>query len=322
MSSQGASRIRLSDAALTPFGQWFPANHGFYDNFREWLQAGGYGPSALNIYGAAARVALGLLDKPYWQIDLESDIAQVQAHFQMHYAPSTQVDYHKGLLKLVEYLRLRCPQAPPPQPIHWAYYLDALPEWLATAIRAYLRHCQRAWLPETQHQATKDALSHLTLFLRWAVQQTRLTQAADLTPALWYDYVDARLAAGISPVTLNGELSALLAFLQYLAEQGHAICARTLQLAPLKAGPRLPRDVPLAQLRQLWAEIERDAAAPHAGFRRMGLLDRAWFLLMLHSGLRTGEVRRLQRADLDLDGQRVRIEQSKAEPSCPSVRPR
>ncbi len=311
MSGRSTSRIRLSDAALTPFGQWFPANRGFYDNFRAWLQAGGYGPSALNIYGAAARLALGLLDKPYWQIDLESDIARVEAHLQVHYTPSTQVDYHKGLLKLVEYLHLRCPQAPPPKPIHWEYYLHTFPEWLATAVRAYLRHCQRAWLPETQHQATKDALSHLTLFLRWAVQQTPLTQAADITPALWYDYVDARLAAGISPVTLNGELSALLAFLKDLAEQGCPLCARALQILPLKQGPKLPRDVPLAQLRQLLVQIETDAASPHTGIRRMGLLDRAWFLLMLHSGLRIGEVRRLRRADLDLQGPRVRIEQSK-----------
>jgi integrase len=40
-------------------------------------------------------------------------------------------------------------------------------------------------------------------------------------------------------------------------------------------------------------------------------MDRAWFLLMLHSGLRTGEVRRLRLADLDWGGQRARIEQSK-----------
>jgi len=311
MNSAATSRIRLSDAALTPYGQWLPANRSFYANFRQWLQAGGYGPSALNIYGAAARLALGLLDIPYWQIDLEADIARVETHLQAHYAPSTQADYHKGLLKLVEYLRLRCAQPAPPKRIHWEYYLDTLPEWLATDVRAYLRHCQRAWLPETQYSATLTALSRLTLFLRWAVQQTPLPQAADLTPALWYDYVDARLAAGISPVTLNGELGALLAFLPYLAEQGRSICPRTLQLQPLKEGPKLPRDVPLAQLQQLLAQIERDAASPHAGFRRMGLMDRAWFLLMLHSGLRTGEVRRLRCADLDLDGQRVRIEQSK-----------
>jgi integrase len=51
----------------------------------------------------------------------------------------------------------------------------------------------------------------------------------------------------------------------------------------------------------------------------MGVMDRAWFLLMLHSALRTGEVRRMRAPDLDtssplsagLEGRRVRVEQSK-----------
>jgi integrase len=58
-------------------------------------------------------------------------------------------------------------------------------------------------------------------------------------------------------------------------------------------------------------QIEADAASSHAGIRRMGVMDWAWCLLMLHSGLRTGEVHRLRLSDLDLEGRRVRIEQSK-----------
>jgi integrase len=42
---------------------------------------------------------------------------------------------------------------------------------------------------------------------------------------------------------------------------------------------------------------------------RLGVVDRAWFLLMLHGGVRTGEVRRLRLGDLDLDARRVRVEQ-------------
>jgi integrase len=40
-------------------------------------------------------------------------------------------------------------------------------------------------------------------------------------------------------------------------------------------------------------------------------MDRAWFLLMLHSGLRTAEVRRLTLADIDWERRLIRIEQSK-----------
>jgi integrase len=40
-------------------------------------------------------------------------------------------------------------------------------------------------------------------------------------------------------------------------------------------------------------------------------MDLAWYLLMLHCGLRTGEVRSLRLDAVDLDERRVRIEQSK-----------
>ena len=43
----------------------------------------------------------------------------------------------------------------------------------------------------------------------------------------------------------------------------------------------------------------------------MGTMHQAWVLLMLHSGLRTGEVRRLRMSDLDFVERRARIEQSK-----------
>ena len=41
------------------------------------------------------------------------------------------------------------------------------------------------------------------------------------------------------------------------------------------------------------------------------ILDRAWFFLMLHSGLRTCEIRTLRLSDFDWDGKRVRIQQSR-----------
>jgi hypothetical protein len=45
------------DPAVKPFGQWLGANRSFYGTFRTWLRDGGYGDSALNIYGTAARPA-------------------------------------------------------------------------------------------------------------------------------------------------------------------------------------------------------------------------------------------------------------------------
>jgi hypothetical protein len=61
-----------------------------------------------------------------------------------------------------------------------------------------------------------------------------LNGIGDLMPNLWFDYLDARLAEGIKPVTLNCELSALQCLLFFLAEQGRPVCQRTLRVQPLK----------------------------------------------------------------------------------------
>lgn len=303
---------RPNDPAVKSLGDWLPANRGFYADFRRWLREGGYSDSALNTYGTAARIALGWLDLPYWQIAPLADLDRVRDYIVAYYeSEGTRISYLKGIAKLAEYLCLRCHQPLPRREANWSYHLDPLPAWLAEDVRAYVTHRSRTWLPEERRKTANDLLSHLTRFLRWAAAHAPLTTAADFTPVLWFDYVDVRLAAGIKPTTLNGELLALQAFLQFVADLERPVCPRMLRVETLKEGPRLPRDVPPDQLRRLMAQIEAEAAAAHAGIRRMGVMDRAWFLLMLHCGLRTGEVRRLRMADLNLAERRVRIEQSK-----------
>jgi site-specific recombinase XerD len=308
----GFRSIRHKDPAVKPFGQWLPVNRSFYESFRHWLQNAGYSQSTLGIYRAAFRLALGWLDKPYWEIDPQADLDRVREYITAHYdSPSTRECYLKGIAKLEEYLRERCRHSKPEKQVNWHHHIGPLPDWLAEDVRTYVTHLRRSWPPEAQYRATCTCLSHTTLFLRWAARNTTLTDIGDLTPNLWFDYVDARLADKIKPVTLNGELSALHGLLFFLADQGRPVCQRMLRVQSLSEGSRLPRDVPVDQIQALMREIEEDAASDHAGIRRMGVMDRAWFLLMLHSGLRTKEIRFMLRCDLDLEGRRVRIEQSK-----------
>lgn len=299
------------DPAVKPIDEWFPPNRGFYAKFRQWLKAASYSDSAIHQYGTAVRIALGWLDKPYWEID-QADLDRVRQYITGRYeSEATRTSYFKGIAKLDEYLRHRCHRPALQKPINWGHYVGPLPDWLSADVRDYITHRRHNWLPEQRHRSTITTLSHLTRFLRWLASNATLTSIGDLTPALWFDYLDERLAAGRSRVTVNVELGELQMFLRFLTDQGHPVCRRTLQVEPLKEGSSLPRDVPIDQLQRLMKEIEVDASASHGNIRRMGILDRAWFLLMLHSGLRTGEIRRLRHADLDLDGRRVRIEQSK-----------
>jgi hypothetical protein len=277
-------RIRLSDPALTPFGSWLPANRSFYECFRRWLKEGGYSTNSIKIYGAAARLALGLLDTPYWQIKLPEDLDRVRQHLADQYAPTTQEDYRKGLKKLDDYLRLRCHKPPRVREPNWDTYVGALPTWLGDDVRAFVAHRRRTWVPEQRTKATNGLLSHLTLFLRWAAETTTLATLEDLVPTLWFDYLDARLAAGIKPTTLNGQLSELHHFLAFLAEQGRPICKRMLKVQGLREPTRLPRDVPLSHVRRLLAAVEEAATSHHAGVRRRGVMDRAWVHLMVRCG--------------------------------------
>jgi site-specific recombinase XerD len=84
-----------------------------------------------------------------------------------------------------------------------------------------------------------------------------------------------------------------------------------LLVQPLKTGPRLPRDAPLSELRLILKENEHETQAEHAFIRRLGIMDRAWLHLMLYSGLRSCEVRRLKMEDVSFEITRIRIEQSK-----------
>jgi site-specific recombinase XerD len=135
---------------------------------------------------------------------------------------------------------------------------------------------------------------------RFPLQETR-----DLTPKLWDAWVDQRHADGISPKTLNRTLSLLKHFLYFLQDHDRPICERFLLLDYLDKGEDLPKDIPIAQLRSLQGCIQGETK------QGLGRMDLAWFLLMLHSGLRTGEVRHLKLKDIEWEARRVRIEQSK-----------
>ncbi len=257
-------------------------------------------------------MAIGYLQKPYWTIDPEADLERVREHLAGSYrTPNTQADYRKGLLKFGEYLRLRCHRPKKEKELPWKYTTGSLSPELQNGIREFLVHCQRAWKVEHRFERSRDILYGVSRPLRWMAEHTGLKDIADLTPQVWYAWLDHRLAGGRKPVTVNYDLSALKHFTWFLRESGRPVCEQFLLVEPLKAGWRMPKDVPLDSLRKLQAVIQAQANSSHAGHRRVGRLDLAWFLLMLHCGLRTCEVRHLKLGDIEWSARRVRIEQSK-----------
>jgi site-specific recombinase XerD len=306
------SNVLPNDPQVRRWSEWLSANRLFHQDFRDWLKVSSYGDSAINLYSVVSRQTIGWLDKPYWQIDPDLDLQKTWEHFQSRpLTPHTRIEYHKGLMKLGEYLRLRLHKPARTKKVDWEFYLGTFPSWLAEMVRIFMAHCCRSWKPERRHETMLAALSHLTLSLRWIVAHFDLSEASDLTPDVWYAYVDARLANRIKSNTINGELVCLQQFLYYLKDQDYSVSARMLLVDTLDEADHLPRDVPSDQLRKLFSAIQSLATSFHKGRQRAGRMDMVWFLLMLHSGLRTCEIRSLRFTDLDLENRRVRIEQSK-----------
>ena len=306
------TNIRPKDPDLKPIGQWLVMNRGCYADFQTWLREASYSKHSILLYSIGARLVFGLIDKVYWLIDLDADLTQVRAYAAEKIMNSaTRETYLKGVTKLEAYLRLRLHRPTPSRQVNWAHYLAGCPTWLGEAVKTYLAHRQRSWRAEEIYRNSVNFLSQLTRSLREMVKNASWTNLADLTPRVWFTYVDERLAAKIKPVTLNSELSALQDFVRFFAEQDERICARFLDVEPLKMETRLPRDLALDKVQLLLKEINTDGVSTHAGIHRMGVMDKAWFLLMLHSGLRTGEVRRLTLEKLDFPQKKARIEQSK-----------
>jgi hypothetical protein len=302
----------LKDPAIQRFGEWSPENVEFYADFREWLLGNGYGASATQIYGAAMRMALGFLRKPYWTIDPDADIQRVREHLaQSERTPNTQADYCKGLLKLSAYLRLRCHRPKKEMHIPWEYTLGSLSPELQQAGREFIKHCERSWRVDLRVERSRETLYRLGLPLRWMAEHAGLSEISALTPKVWYAYLDERLLAGKKPVSINSELSALKQFVSFLWGSGRPVCERFFLVEPLDIGLKLPKDLPIEQLRKLQTAVQTEANLSHTGRRRLGRMDQAWFLLMLHCGLRTGEIRNLKLKNIEWDAKRLKIEQSK-----------
>jgi site-specific recombinase XerD len=299
------------DPAIQPFGEWLPANRDYYGRFRDWLKQSSYSASALNIYGGAVRTAIGLLRKPYWQIS-EADLAQAEAYFSEHHpSRATREGYGKGLRKFAEFLRRQRRQPDRAKAIRWETYIGPLSTQLQEDVREFIRWKQCFWKEEQRFERSLSTLTHLTLSLRWLAGQGLVQTVADLTPQAWYAYLDHRLGSGLNPKTANGELSALKHMVHYLQEHDRPICERFLLVDALEEGDDLPKDIPAADLRKLQEAIQAEAGSQHAGRRRTGRMDLAWFLLMLHSGLRSAEVRNLKPPDIEWEQRRLRIVQAK-----------
>jgi len=202
-------------------------------------------------------------------------------------------------------------EVPPPATTEAAVdvsrFWTGLPAWLAEPLADYIARQQRRWKPSQVRHHTRTRLRALRQVWCWLLEEREVSGFAALSRRDVEAYVEARLAVGLAASTLNRQLRDLWAFLRFVEGQGQPLSPGVFRVVRLKEGRSLPRF--LAE--EEYHRLERLILSQTVAGTRDDRLDRAWFYLLAHGGLRLSELCDLRLGDLDLEGQRLAIREGK-----------
>jgi site-specific recombinase XerD len=198
---------------------------------------------------------------------------------------------------------MEAPEAPLDVSRFWAGF----PARLSESLSDYIVHQQRRWKPSQVRHHTRVRLQSLHQTWSWLFQEREIEGVADLCRRDVQAYIQIRLQQGRAASTLNRQLRDLWAFLRFVEGQGQPVSPGVFRVARLKEGKPLPRFLSEQEYRQLEASVLSRTTIG----TRDDYLDRAWFYLLAHQGLRISELCDLRIADVDLEGQRLVVRQGK-----------
>lgn len=180
-------------------------------------------------------------------------------------------------------------------------YLSCLGEDSFEQIFSYLRVLDaRAYAPDS----LRAAATAVKLFVSRLPDDRQALLAGDLTLAESRDIdslIEAERARGLSPLTINGRVSQLREFFNFLAEEGAMARQPILRRRHHLAAPEtLPRPMPDGDLVRFFKAVD-------------SVRDRLLFLLMLRCGLRVSEACALAWDDIDLPTLTLRVNRGKGD---------
>jgi len=179
--------------------------------------------------------------------------------------------------------------------------LQTLPDWLQETLATYLRYRWQRWPP---HRATDNVAilsRQLAAIWSWLVAERNITAWETVQRSDVEAWLTARTSAGIRVNTRRTQLTTLFGCLRFACDQEMTIAANIFRIPyPARPDP-LPRYLPADEYERLLKTVQEQTAAAsprHA-------LDRAWFLTLAHTGIRTCELLNLRLHDVDFASQRL-----------------
>jgi integrase/recombinase XerC len=200
------------------------------------------------------------------------------------------------------------PTAPLSELLKIRQRLDALPLWLADAVDTYLTRNWPSWPP---HRAYINGLSMFNGMRRlwaWFDEYRAINGWSTFRRVDLETWLTARCQGGISEDSIRAELSLLRTLLRFLDTRDYPIDPGLFRVQlPREKRQRLPRYLPEADYRRLERVIleQTQPDSFNAAF------DRAWFLMLAHTGVRISELLNLRLGDLDLGNGTASIRDTK-----------
>lgn len=179
--------------------------------------------------------------------------------------------------------------------------LAELPSEIETILAAYLRHHWHRWQPHRAAANVANVSYQLVCIWPWLVAERQITTWEALQRSDVEAWLSARAVAGIAVSTRRTQLTTLFGCLRFACDRDIPVAANIFRI-PYPARPEpLPRYLLADEYERLLQTVLDQTANASPRHR----LDRAWFLLLAHTGIRSCELLNLRLADVDFAGQRL-----------------
>ena len=184
-----------------------------------------------------------------------------------------------------------------------------LPDWLQTALRSHTLRRMSRWPAHRLKTQTHFHFSTLCRIGRWLVNERHWQALDQLQRVDLVAYVNSRQEAELQPRSIAAELTVFRMFWNDLLFQERVTNTAILQVKAPPAGDHLPRYLTLTEFQRLEQVIHTETQTDRPKDR----LNRAWFYLLAHAGLRMCELLNLRLSDVDLRAKRLRIRSGKGD---------
>ena len=179
--------------------------------------------------------------------------------------------------------------------------LASLPSWLQPVLGQLCRRRWQQWQPHTARKLALNLVGQLLRVWNWLLTERELSGWETIQRQDIEAWMTDRQTRGGKATTIRVELGIFKACVREASAQSIPLSADLLRIKPPAQPRALPRYLTPEQMHRLMQTVAE--ATDNDEVR--GVLNRAWFLTLIYTGLRLSELLNLRLSDLDFSGGRL-----------------